>query len=332
MSYRALRLPILFLGLACFSALAHAQSVGPSGNGKTTEKIYDAKSFDGGLQRLLDLLQQKPSASQIAQLNKSLPLAWTVATPERTYSISSQPLRGELSSQSTEEASAWVKHLREEIKSSQTTAAMGTTAARTDLDNILSRAEFGAVRPPGAFELLRERFLAWLNRMFQKFFGSMARHPIGAEILFWALLVGGIAFVALCVYRFLSGPGELRTLRVESSGVPAPTWQEWLRSARQAANRDDFRDAIHSVYWAGIARLEDLGAVPRDRAKTPREYLRLVSSESNLANAGLESSVKEPLAILTTKMEQSWYADRGANANEFRDSLSQLEALGCPLE
>jgi hypothetical protein len=27
-----------------------------------------------------------------------------------------------------------------------------------------------------------------------------------------------------------------------------------------------------------------------------------------------------------------WYANRGANAEDFQDTLRQLEALGCPLE
>jgi len=41
---------------------------------------------------------------------------------------------------------------------------------------------------------------------------------------------------------------------------------------------------------------------------------------------------REPLTALTMGLERAWYANRGAGPEDFRESLSHLEALGCLLE
>jgi hypothetical protein len=335
MSYRALCLFAMicgaWAGAICGSEFPLDLAAAQFSVGTTGEKTYDVGSLDRELARLGDALQNKPTASQVAETNKSLPSSWTIRTPERTYAISTRPFKAQLNPASARDAAAWLAHLREEIKSSQANGVPGSTTARSDLDKILSEPEFGAGRAPGALEFFRQRFWAWIGRMLQKFFGGMARHPIGAEILFWALLVGSVVFLALSTFRFLTPRDTTDEWKAEPSVVAARTWQEWVRSARHAANRGDFREAVHSAYWAGIARLEDLGVLPRDRAKTPREYLRLVC-ESNSGEANVSHIGKEPLSILTTRLERSWYAGRDANAEDFQDSLRQLEALGCPLE
>jgi hypothetical protein len=162
-------------------------------------------------------------------------------------------------------------------------------------------------------------------------FGNISRHPMGAQILFWLLLIGGVAFVALWVFRFVSNRDGVNSFRPTSSIVTARTWQEWIRTARQAAARGDFREAVHSAYWAGIARLEETGALPRDRTKTPREYLRLLNA-SRFEAASPQQNYKEPLTALTSRLERIWYANRAASSEDFSDSLRQLGALGCPLE
>ena len=69
---------------------------------------------------------------------------------------------------------------------------------------------------------------------------------------------------------------------MDLSGTPgAPRgWQHWLREARAAAARGDYRAAIHAAYWAAIAHLEETKSLPEDRARTPRESLRLIRPES----------------------------------------------------
>jgi hypothetical protein len=137
--------------------------------------------------------------------------------------------------------------------------------------------------------------------------------------------------VAIWLVRFLQSRDRFDTLASSGSVIAPRTWQEWIRMAREAANRGDYREGVHSAYWAGIVRLEDSGVLPRDRTRTPREYLRLVTEPSSgeLLSRPMH---REPLAALTSRLERIWYANRGAGPEDFHDSLRQLEALGCPLE
>ena len=100
----------------------------------------------------------------------------------------------------------------------------------------------------------------------------------------------------------------------------ARSWRSWLAEAREAADRQNWRNAIHLAYWAGISFLESGGAWKPNRARTPREYLRLLSSRNP----------KHPaLSALTRKFELVWYGDRAAVETDFQETLGQLERLGC---
>ncbi len=77
---------------------------------------------------------------------------------------------------------------------------------------------------------------------------------------------------------------------------------------------------IHLAYWAGISSLESGGAWKPNRARTPREYLRMV---------GTRSPHHRPLSALTRKFEVVWYGERVAAEADFQETLAQLEQLGC---
>lgn len=291
---------------------------------------YDQASFSAELHRLSEILKKKPSKSEMAVLRDALPKRWTVSTPEGSFAISTQPLRNQLTSLSNEKAEAWVNHLTEEVEFSAQSAT-GSAQALGELEHILARPEFGAVRPPSAWELFRQRLALWIERMLLRLFGGIARYPLGGQILFWFLVVVAVGIVAMWVFRFFASRDRVNALPSSGAVIAVRTWEEWIRLAREAARRDDFREAIHSAYWAGIARLEDLGVVPKDRTKTPREYLRLVV-EPDVGQLAPSPIHREPLTALTKGLERAWYANRGAGPEDFHESLRHLEALGCPLE
>lgn len=298
--------------------------------GVPVSPAYDRSSFAAELRRIAEILKKKPSKNEMAALRTSLPRRWTVSTPEGSFSISSEPLRNQLTSPSSEKSQAWVNHLEQEVEFSAQSVS-GSSNAREELDHILARSEFGTVKPPSAWDLYRERLYAWIERMLLKLLGGASRHPLGGQILFWFLIVAAVGVVAMWVFRFFASRDRVNALPPSIEVMAVRTWQEWIREAREAANRGDFREAVHSAYWAGIARLEDLGVVPKDRTKTPREYLRLVVEPAEGERA-LAPVHREPLAALTKGLERTWYANRGAVLEDFRESLRHLEAMGCPLE
>jgi Domain of unknown function (DUF4129) len=337
-NHGALRVPVnpcilygLFVLFLFGATPASGQSSSPASGAPHSTTAYDVASFETELDRISDLLQKKTGPSEMTALGESLPDRWTVATPEKNYSISTEFLRGQLRTNSEKSAQAWVDHLRRELENYSATPPQGTADSRAELDGILGGAEFAAVHPPTSWDLFRQRLAAWIERLLLRLFGSLARYPLGGYILFWVVVVLGVGIVALWVFRFMVSRDRIDSLSPGQIIHPVRTWQEWLQAARAAANTNDFREAIHSAYWAGITRLEDTGILPRDRTKTPREYLLLVSQPAPRERAS-HAAYREPLTVLTSRLERTWYGSRAANFDDFRDTLRQLEALGCQLE
>jgi Domain of unknown function (DUF4129) len=291
---------------------------------------YNILTFTAELSRLEHEIGGKPAAGHFTDMQKALPSYWHVATPERTFTISTGPFRLLLRADTADKATAWLENLRHQVDSYSVETTSNANAA-SELQKILSDSRFAKVQPPGPWDRFRQRVNAWLAHMLQEMFRSIGRHPLGAEILFWLLVVAAVGFVALMVYRFFLRREQIDELHAAATPIIARSWQEWVRAAREAAARADYREAIHSAYWAGITRLQDAGALPRDRAKTPREYLRALVTPRSDAIVSNEQ-FKDPLAKLTSHLERAWYANRGARSEDFADTLHQLEALGCPLD
>jgi hypothetical protein len=307
------------------AASAQSQTVQSAPDG-TVGDPYDPQHFATELQRLSALLDKHPSSQKIVAVRDALPAQWFVTTPENIYSISSSDLREKLAAGNSEDAQAWLENMSEEIASYADGSAPSGNA-EAELHKILAENQFAGVRPPTPWELFKQRLAAWLQGLLRRLFAGLGRYPLSGEILFWLVVIGAASLIAFAMFRFFISGDRLESMVRGPEVLASRTWQEWLRLARAAASRGDFREAVHAAYWAGITRLEETGIFARDRSKTPREYLRLASSPST-ANR----QYREPLSTLTTILEKAWYANRGANAEDFQDTLRQLEALGCQLE
>jgi len=328
------RFPLSVLFLFVISAFVQAAGQPQNTIPQTpafSDSPIDVASLSPELRHISSFLEKNPSPHDMVALRDSLPNQWTVTTTERTYSIPTDFLRGQLSAASSANAKAWVDHLAGKLDSYPTPPPSNTGESRAELDRILAGPEFASVHAPTAWDIFRQRLAAWLERIFIRLFGGLTRYPMGGQILFWLIVVVGVSFIALWVFRFMVSRDRMESLPPGEIVAASRTWQEWIRSAREAASRNDFREAVHSAYWAGIARLEDTGTVPKERTKTPREYLRLVSQPSPHELAP-RLAYREPLTVLTTTLERVWYANRSSGPDDFRDSLRQLEALGCQLE
>jgi uncharacterized protein DUF4129 len=125
----------------------------------------------------------------------------------------------------------------------------------------------------------------------------------------------------LWMYRTIRSSAAHETILAGPLPVSAKEWTVWLAEARAAANRGDWRDAIHLAYWCSISYLEARGVWRPDRARTPREYLRLMPPSS---------ADRPALAALTQGFELVWYGMQDADADAFAQALAQLKKLGCP--
>ena len=302
----------------------------------STGAFQDASSFVAEQQRFSDTLSRKLSTQELAQLRDSLPPYWTVQTEDGPFEISTQEFKEQLGTGKSDGAKVWIDHLLQESRGysqAATPSHSDPKESRAELDRILADSEFAAVHPPSWWDLFHQRLSAWVERMLLKLFGGMARYPIGGQILFWVVVVAGVGFIAMWLFRFLSSRDRMAELEGSEIVSASRTWQEWIRLTREAAARGAFREAIHAGYWAGITRLEDAGIVPKDRTKTPREYLRLVTAaQASQVSGAKQPTYREPLADLTSRFERCWYANRGASRDDYQETLRHLEAMGCQLE
>jgi hypothetical protein len=85
-----------------------------------------------------------------------------------------------------------------------------------------------------------------------------------------------------------------------------------MREAEEHAAGGRFRDAVHCLYWASIVTLEGRRLWQPDRARTPREYLRLLDPAS--ATAPL-------LRRQTFSFETIWYGLRPAARPDYDSAL-----------
>jgi len=196
---------------------------------------------------------------------------------------------------------------------------------RKSLDAILARPEYRSATRVSP----RDRLVEWLDNLLNEIFmrlGAMgARLPWIGRLLEGLLLAGALAVAAWLLVR-LERNGRVRLVPDIEAARGAPSareWQSWLKDAETAAAAGAWREAIHSVYWASISRLESGRMWPADRARTPREYLGLL---------GGSDPRKPTLTALTRSFERTWYGGREAAAGEFDAALHLAAELGVKAE
>jgi hypothetical protein len=290
-----------------------------------------AAEYRDELEQLLTATEQlNSSGSSLPEALKSLPRSWNVrndqaGSDQNSFEISTEGLQEEVrryeKESSAENALAIrrrVQSLRDAIDGYEKPAA-DSSANRAALNAILARPEFRNVSGPNWWDRLKQWLMEWVIRLLRHVFRAVAI-PTISRIFVYGLM--GLAFLALVyvAYRSFWRDQEFAGVVPKDLPVSAKEWTIWLAEARAAAARGEWRDAIHLAYWAGISFLERQGFWKPDRARTPREYLRLLAGASEQ---------RETLTALTRTFELAWYAKRDADEAAFAQTLAQLEKLGC---
>jgi len=199
------------------------------------------------------------------------------------------------------------------------------SSERASLNSILAQRAYQNITSQSALARFRE----WLGNLLDKFFSGLIRFGSHAPWIAWLLRI--LLLVAICtaLVWFLLRIERRSRIRLIPDVEPSPgspsarEWQLWLRDAQAMAARGLWREAIHFVYWASIARLESKRLWPADRARTPREYLALLAATDPR---------KQNLKAITRTFERTWYGGRAAQASDFNAALEQAAALGVAAE
>jgi hypothetical protein len=301
---------------------------------------YDSSAFVVEVGRLKNALEAaRQSSSTLRSFRESIPEAWIVDAAGRRYSVPSSLLvsrlqkaerESEVRNQQLEQAREYLDALAEETTSLSAQPSPQADSARAQLDAILAHPEYKRSRQRSWTERVRARIDEFLYNLIIRIFRGVGGQKSLGAILLWIGICAAAVLIAYWIFRRWYRAAWTEEMALVASRVSVRSWQEWVFSAREAAERSDYRMAIHSSYWAGITRLQDLGLLSADRSRTPREYLRALAVSKVILPESLASR-QQALSGLTSRLERVWYGYQIATEKDFSESLSQLEKLGCLL-
>lgn len=339
LSARNLRVPALLL-LALIAMQTGAAGAGGSAQQASARPIYDSQSFLKELARLkVELESARMSTETLHSYRESIPATWAVDAGGRRYDVPTDLLVSRLSRaerlpeirrQEMDQARGYLDALAAETASLSRQLPAPTDSARAKLNRILARSEYARTREPSWWDKIRDRIYEILFNALDRILSKVSGQKSLGYILLWIVVCAAAVLIAYLIFRRWFRRAREEELALQAAAVPLRSWQEWVFDAREAAGRGDYRMAIHCAYWAGITRLQDLGALAPDRSKTPREYLRALDKAKLILPEPL-SSRQQALSMLTSRLEKVWYGYQSATEADFHDSLTQLETLGCHL-
>jgi hypothetical protein len=286
----------------------------------------DLPGYEAELDRCLAALRHRDA---IPQLRQSLPRIWHVRAPDGAIDVSTTWLTLELEKLEQEPATYGVianqvkSHLtamRQAAVELQATSSLPASVnAREHLDKILERREFAGEHGPSKIEQWQARMSQWLTRQILKLLWRLHLGARTGNALSWAIVA--IAFFALCYWIIQNLVGRARQpLRADEARPRSNDSREWARDALAASERGDYREAVHCAYWAAVVHLEARGMLKSDRARTPRESLRLLDPHP---------AEQKLLREFTRLFELIWYGYRPASAVDWSDARTHLEKMGC---
>ncbi len=192
---------------------------------------------------------------------------------------------------------------------------------RSALALVLAGRDFRDLEQPSVRDTVLEKVNNWLNHLIENARRWRARSAWIGRLLVWGFI---LAVCIALVWALLQLERRWRVRLIPEHRAPAPSapsarnWQLWLEDARRAAAAGAWREAIHLLYWASIARLESRRLWPADRARTPREYLALLTADDPR---------RPRLAALTGSFERVWYGGRAAVESDYRRAEEIATAL-----
>ena len=279
-----------------------------------------------GIVERVDSLRDHPENA--ATVESSIPEQIEVRTSSGAITVDNSDLKAGLTEFAKADAKkrAWMlPQIQEYLDALRRGAASfdrpQPAGARDQLAAILAQREFRNRRGPSAKDVLLAKLFGWLIRMLNRLSVAGNAGFSWFQLVIYGIIVGALAVILIWTLRRLRGRrGEDSPREIVPFAPSARSWHAWLAEARSRAQQQDWRNAVHLAYWAGISFLEEHGSWKPNRARTPREYLRLVGARTPRYPA---------LAALTRQLERVWYGYSDAGESDFNEALAQLEKLGC---
>ena len=316
----------LLLGLACVMACCTVCGEGAPEAARGDLELSGLAAYKAELDRCAESIRQGESLTQVRE---SLPHAWVIQTEQSRVVVSTDWLAFQLlqAEHDPTKSNAVLRDVQKRLASMRD-AATGLEAgsreanaksARSHLENILKRREFSSANGPSEAELLEARLTRWLEERILRLLSLLHISRSAGNVVTWTVVA--LAFALLCYWAWQNVSRTLRNAPPVMQRTGAVTEsRQWAKDAFAAAERGDYREAVHCAYWATIVHLEGLGLLKRDHARTPRESLRLLDPHPK---------ERQLLGDFTRNFELIWYGYRPALPEDWTNARTHLEKMGC---
>lgn len=289
-----------------------------------SDSAVSLAQYIGTLEQLRASIQSAKDSSAVNAIADKLPQMWALSADGRTFSVPSSSVAIALRDYAKERTPTNLQSIDAQLDlllsnaRAMRGAKLSAASERGKLNDILARGEFSKVKGETWWDRLKAAAQRWLLRL-SRLFGSSA-FPVVSRVAVWVLVAAAVVVLALWVVRSYRQANVYTSFSGVPEAVSAKPWREWQDEAQAAAREGRWRDAVHLSYWAAISFLEGQGLWRPDRARTPREYLRLL---------GASDLHRDPLQQLTRTFEKVWYGTDPATADTFAGASALLERLGC---
>lgn len=194
------------------------------------------------------------------------------------------------------------------------------TALRATVDDVLKRPEFSSNAGSGWREQLQRLIVEWLDAMLRGLGMAGVDGRTVAIGLAWIAGLTALAGLGFWIARVLTAGSAVASPRFAPGRRETLSAEVWARRAMTALRNGDAREAVRCAYNGALRRLEEEGVWRLDRARTPREYLRLLEPGDERG---------EPVRYLADLFERVWYGNHVVGTGEHARVGATLERLGC---
>jgi Domain of unknown function (DUF4129) len=317
---------VLVVGFACAIACCNVLAQNRPGASTGDLELNDLAAYQAELDRCAESIRQ---GGNVARLRESLPRAWVIQSEQSrvvvpTDWLASQLLQAEhdptKSNALLRDVQRRLAAMREAATNLEGESSEGNhESARSRLENILQRREFARANGPSETELLKARVARWIEERILRLLSLLHISRAAGNLVTWTIVA--VAFALLCYRAWQNVSRSLRnpTPSLQRTGSVNDS-RQWAKDAFAAAERGDYREAVHCAYWATIVHLEGLGLLRRDHARTPRESLRLLEPYPQ---------ERQLLGDFTRNFELIWYGYRPASPEDWTNARLHLEKMGC---
>jgi hypothetical protein len=242
-------------------------------------------------------------------LRDALASAKNAALPDRERLLQQATARLEEDSGLADESAA-----KSDVKSDES-----FRRARKTTDDVLSGPEFQTMAQESYLQRLMQRFFQWLDEAFNGVSRFGKRSPWLIPLMEWGSITLAAAGLLMWVFRTMQR--QRLAVKIERSSIFEGGQKEsddWAEMARVEAARQDWRAAVHCLYWATIVMMEGRKLWRQNRARTPREYVALLEPGS-----GMQQSLRG----MTQLFERIWYGLRPAAESDYASARMLFDKL-----